>query len=142
MVNDNVLRMVACMERAVDAANPEKRVQLNKVELQSIQRTIEMVLDQMKAADVLRCDSMLVSDLLQLQETLRSLGEIADFFQTDVETKAAIVNKLYSCKQRAYKLAGEFYMTNEFNYNPRLKQLLSRIVEGNVSQGFTFGFTE
>lgn len=137
MGNNSALTAMAVAESIIPQLQGGTRVQLQRNTLLSLEKTIAQVLSSLQSAE-LKDDIVLGSFIAALQIIKGFLSD-SNVMETDTMTKNALLDKLVPAIDRLYVKVGEYYTKYDFNYSPRMQNLLNRIVDRCVSAGMYFG---
>lgn len=137
MTNNNMLLAVVLMERVMPLLKEEKREQISRAGVSSISHSILQVYERFCSVDTK--SGTLVMKINAVVTILTSLLDEPTFYETDEETKELLLKECNDIMSSIYLMAGKYYMSEEFDYNPRLSSTLNRIIDKCILMGFYFG---
>jgi hypothetical protein len=138
MDDNNLLTALALIERVEPQIKSEKRDQIDRNTLSSIQKFVGMALERMQGIK-------LYNDLVKFYfvDALSLIDALLDddnFNETDTETKQRIAQQIRSGLDLLYIEVGRYYdKDHEFTYSNRLDDLLQRVINKCLKEGIYFG---
>lgn len=123
---------------ASELLKADTREQLSRVNLISIKMYVVNAREKMVEQRV-RDTYTAGVELRNAVEVIDTMLADSSFKETDTDTKEFIVSKIQSATRQIYKVCGVYYTTNDFDYSPGITNLLNKIIDECLRQGYYFG---
>lgn len=138
MADNSLITAVALVDRLIPQLNADKRDQLSRNTLQSVQRTLGQVTSMLQKVQLE--NDMSNYYFADVSQVISTLLEDSDFQYTDTQTKTMIVSSIMNGLDILYIEAGKYYDTeHEFEYSFRMNDILKKIVDACIERGYYFG---
>ncbi len=133
---NEVLTAVILMERVIPRLHGNSRETIKRQQLLQIAQSLSMVLRSLSPY----CKEPLVlTPIMEVITLIESVTSNDMFVETDAETKHLMVGRLDDAITHLYLFAGKFYMNNEFTWSLTKTDVLRRVVDTCMDNGFYFG---
>ena len=137
MTNNDMLMGIALMERIVPLLNENTRVSIRRDTCLSIGRNLELCLG--KIINYTK-DNLILMPIVEASELIKTIVDEEGFTETSAECKAILIDKIHMGLNGLYLFAGKWYMNHDFDYTPGIAQIVVRIVDSCINQGYYFNY--
>lgn len=135
--SNDVILGVALLERAKLTVKPESREPIKLTQLNTAMNYAANCLSKLRP----HCqESLVLSPIVEATELIDFLLKDENLVETDKETKDILVTKFNDALYALYLFAGKFYVTHEFKYSLGQADILRRIIDSCLAQGYYFGY--
>ena len=135
--DNSVLLAVSMVDRANFMFMSDKRDQVDKSKLRSISQMIDTALGKLFDAKI--SNLIIMSNLSNISEILKSFVEDESFIETTTEVKQLIGEKLDVVYREMLYEAGKYYTDRPFEYNMKSTELYNKIVMECLDRHYYFG---
>ena len=135
--DNNLLLALALMERIRPQLKDDKREQLTRENLITIQRLLAQVLARIGEGKIVNV--YILGNIISASDLIDTLLSSLDYYETDSETKRVIADKILSSLEDMYLEVGKYYVDRDFDYTIKLDNILNRIVDNCIRRGYYFG---
>ena len=135
--DNNLLLALALMERIRPQLKDDKREQLTRENLITIQRLLAQVLARIGEGKIENV--YILGNIISASDLIDTLLSSLDYYETDSETKRVIADKILSSLEDMYLEVGKYYVDRDFDYTIKLDNILNRIVDNYIRRGYYFG---
>ncbi len=131
--DNNLLLALALMERIRPQLKDDKREQLTRENLITIQRLLAQVLARIGEGKIENV--YILGNIISASDLIDTLLSSLDYY----ETKRVIADKILSSLEDMYLEVGKYYVDRDFDYTIKLDNILNRIVDNCIRRGYYFG---
>ena len=137
--NNNVITAITLIERLRPFCHARDRAPISARHVKQIQDRIVLALN---LVGPIVTNGLVLSSLGELKTLLDTMLEDKSFVETNEESKAIINDKLDTVLGQLYLFAGKYYEDHEFDFDLGLTDILCRIVDYNINNGYYFHMEE
>ena len=112
--DNNLLLALALMERIRPQLKDDKREQLTRENLITIQRLLAQVLARIGEGKIENV--YILGNIISASDLIDTLLSSLDYYETDSETKRVIADKILSSLEDMYLEVGKYYVDRDFDY--------------------------
>ncbi len=131
--DNNLLLALALMERIRPQLKDDKREQLTRENLITIQRLLAQVLARIGEGKIENV--YILGNIISASDLIDTLLSSLDYYETD----RVIADKILSSLEDMYLEVGKYYVDRDFDYTIKLDNILNRIVDNCIRRGYYFG---
>ena len=138
-VNNNVITAITLIERLKPLCHARDRQPISARNVKQIQDRIGLAL---QLIGPVMTNGLVLSSLGDLTTLIDVMLEDKTFVETNEESKSIINDKIDTALGQLYLFAGKYYETHEFEFDLGLTDVLCRIVDYNIDNGYYFHMEE
>lgn len=135
MNRNDLLSGLTTLDVAINACKPQTREPLTTFNLKHLRKLLSIVVQKLREYKISAITMGHIYSTLQLVDTILNSQ---CFVETDNAAKTTIVHELTSAFNELSVYACNWYMDNEFDYEPTLSGILNKIIAIGVANNVSF----